>query len=184
MPPELLWQELLTLNEVLAYEHPHLLEKNVQFVGQEGYEKTYSRRHATAIQTSGDVSYGDEHNFSAILSQHGHNLAAVIMEPARGYEATLDFFEVGLAMKPSSASPLVQAREYPLFWVPKGMGPIESRQWLVETVLSTKTKALILDLPEQVPQEALRELRSQGVLVVDIDDSADQCLLWIRAIFK
>lgn len=38
-------------------------------------------------------NYGDLDAFQTIIAEHGHSLAAVIMEPARGHDASLDFLK-------------------------------------------------------------------------------------------
>jgi glutamate-1-semialdehyde aminotransferase len=38
-------------------------------------------------------TYGDREAFDHIIAEHGHRLAAIIMEPARGHDAPLDFLK-------------------------------------------------------------------------------------------
>ena len=38
-------------------------------------------------------TYGDQEAFCALMAEHGHSLAAIIMEPARGHDAPLDFLK-------------------------------------------------------------------------------------------
>ncbi len=70
---------------------------------------------------------------------------------------------------------LIRRHEYPVF-TPRAGTPFDYHNWLCELASECRAQTLVLDVRDDLPHSALRQLNESGVLLVTVDDPSDRRL--------
>ncbi len=84
---------------------------------------------------------------------------------------------VVFAMTEASAAPAVEARGYDVHLGHAELPPVANGEWLEHAILHEQAAALVLDVRDELPVDALRRWKGDGVLIATIDDPTERRLV-------